>query len=221
MGTDVFGHVLPNLRILADIIAKNGFNCVVPDILNGDPISFKGMEEMMIKPTSVLGHISQFGKQVAIAPGFVGWMLRHPDAATLPSINAVLDDIKTARSASKIGVIGYCFGGRYCVLNGAATETRVDAFAGCHPSNMTIPKDIEAIGKPGLFCLAEKDWLLSEKDVGRIRKIVEAGNKDVTFKTYAGTHHGFASRGREEDEAVRKARDQCIADVIDFFKSKL
>ncbi|KAJ3094717.1 hypothetical protein HDU97_007644 [Phlyctochytrium planicorne] len=218
--TDVFGYKNPNARLIADSIAKGGINCLIPDILHGDPVSYENLESLGKKPKTLWQRLGQGLKTMVVAPGFIGWILKHNDALTLPVINAVLDDVKQNRKASKIGVLGYCFGGRYAVLNGG-DDPRVDCFVGCHASQVSIPKDIEAVKKPGLFLCADNDHLLTQSQLNTIRTIAQRDGKDITVKVFENTLHGFAIRGNEDDEPTRKARDQATNDTVAFFRAHL
>ncbi|KAJ3215249.1 hypothetical protein HDU67_000665 [Dinochytrium kinnereticum] len=217
--TDVFGHKNPNARLIADSIAKAGFHCVVPDILSGDAVDYNQLESLSVKPQTYVQRFSQLLKSLYIAPGFIGWILRHSEKTTMPFINAVLNDLKDNHGATKIGVIGFCFGGRYSVMCGG-DEPRVDAFVAAHPSLMSIPKDIEAIKKPGLFLLASEDQFLSNSQVETIRKITSP-KENVTVKVFPNTLHGFAIRGNEGDENTRNARDEAMNDTTSFFLAHL
>ncbi|KAJ3168091.1 hypothetical protein HK101_011680 [Irineochytrium annulatum] len=222
--TDIFGYKIVNVRIIADTIAKSGVNVIVPDILLGDPIDKKRLNyKLMDKPVTYWDRLWQVGSLVTLLPTVIPWIAKHGDSQTLPVINAVLEDVKVNLKASKIGVVGYCFGGRYSILHGADSEPRVDAYANCHPSNVSVPKDFEALSskKPGIFCLAAYDGNFSEATVKALKAIAEKKSLDIIFKEYPGTTHGFAARGDDLNEDIRKARDACLADLCQFIHAKL
>ncbi|KAJ3100892.1 hypothetical protein HDU96_010191 [Phlyctochytrium bullatum] len=218
--TDVFGHKNPNARLIADSIAKGGLNCIIPDILNGDPIDYDRLESMGHRPKTFMQSVWRQLKFISIVPSFLGWLSRHTDKTTIPILNAVLDDLKNTHKASKIGVLGYCFGGRYAVLHGG-DEPRVDCFAGAHPSQVAVPKDIEAIKKPGLFLFAEEDHIMPMREMKIVQEIVARDKKDVIVKIFPRTLHGFAIRGNEGEEETRKARDESLNDTVQFFRKHL
>jgi dienelactone hydrolase len=64
------------------------------------------------------------------------WLRKHGDSATTPIIDKVLKEVRANMGASKIGTVGYCFGGRYSILYAGQESGReeVDAFAVAHPS---------------------------------------------------------------------------------------
>ncbi|KAJ3408806.1 hypothetical protein HDV05_004755 [Chytridiales sp. JEL 0842] len=222
--TDVFGHVLVNVRLIADCFAKAGFNCVVPDILHGDPLQFSLVDGILDPPQTYLERVTQVVRTGWIVPNFAYWLSKHYDSNTLPVVDAVLDDLKTGEwKAGKVGVVGYCFGGRYAILKGSKADERVDAVVGAHPSNVSVPKDIEALGKPTLFVLAGFDWVFTNSMVEMAKKVVKETGKEglVEFVEYKGTKHGFAVRGQENDPVTLEARNEATSKMIDFFRMTL
>ncbi|KAI9340754.1 dienelactone hydrolase [Zopfochytrium polystomum] len=227
--TDVFGHGLPNVRLIADSVAACGFNCVVPDILNGDPLAdFMDKAPSSSASSTILGTVTKAVRiATTVVPSMLMWFPRHTDALTLPPVIAVLEDVRRRLGATKVGTIGYCFGGRYSILMGATD--RVDAFAAAHPSNVTH-KDLAAVVRPGLLCLAEKEFMRNgmiavdqAPEVERLLSAAEnperAGRPPVLLKGFKGTTHGFAVRGDEDDPVVRMARNDALASMLEFFKS--
>ncbi|KAJ3308164.1 hypothetical protein HDU76_004100 [Blyttiomyces sp. JEL0837] len=212
--TDIFGHVLPNVSF-----AKSGYNCIVPDILNGDPLKLETVDAILEKPTNFMGKVSQVGKIIAFIPTMGPWLWKHGDSATLPIISSVLTDLKQTHSATKIGVVGYCFGGRYAILNGSHqlpqnSSTYVDAWTTAHPSNISIPTDLEKSKIPGFIAFSEEDPLFNEQKRSVVEKIVKEMALDVKIEVYKGTKHGFASRGSKDgDKVVAEAQDRCLKDM--------
>lgn len=225
--SDVFGHVLKNVQLIADSFASRGFICVVPDILHGDPLSPQTMDFATENTSSYLGFAWKGVKLLAVAPTFAYWLWNHGDAQTTPIIDSVLTTLRsdtTNWGATKIGSVGYCFGGRYAILSGA-TE-KVDAFATAHPSFVSVSSDIPPIIKPGLLCLAEIDMVFTAAMKDQTCKILaehpdRQGRPNVEVKMYMGQKHGYAVRGQEEDPVVRKARDDTLGEMVSFFEKHL
>ncbi|KAJ3415405.1 hypothetical protein HDV05_004999 [Chytridiales sp. JEL 0842] len=214
--TDVFGHVLPNVRLIADSFAKAGYTCVVPDIVQGDPINPTDVDGLMDQPQTYYARFSQILRLGWVAPTMATWLWNHTDATTLPVCDAVLKDLRQAHGATHIGAVGYCFGGRYSILK-AGLDSVVDAFVAAHPSMVTMPTDVENLTKPGLFVLAETDAVFTAAMAERAKGIVKERGMEVEFEVYKGTVHGFAVRGQEQDPVVRKARNEALGRMIEFF----
>ncbi|KAJ3404530.1 hypothetical protein HDV05_007131 [Chytridiales sp. JEL 0842] len=235
--TDVFGMGIPNLKLLADEVSKYGYNCIIPDILQGEPWDAAAITlDMLDKPKSLFHGLQTFGKLLLKVPFILSWLPRHGDAQTIPIIESVLQDLHHFYSPTRIGLIGYCFGGRYAICKSHPSPkeegcVKVDAFIACHPGQVKFPGDIEKISIPGFLALAEWDSLLTMKTVEWIRqilrkdgKLVEEGTSEgqlVRVKVYEGTMHGFASRGDEMDEKVKAKRDDCLRDCLEFFDGTL
>ncbi|KAI9327759.1 hypothetical protein DFJ73DRAFT_800773 [Zopfochytrium polystomum] len=112
----------------------------------------------------------------------------------LPHVLAFADDVRARLGATRIGTIGYCFGGQYAVLMGGSDK--VDAFA-------TAPR-VERGGAKGP----------AGGDEAR------ADVSGVQLKWFKGTAHGFALRGDEDDPVVRTARDDALASMLEFSRRR-
>lgn len=135
--------------------------------------------------------------------------------ARVPEPETVLD-IEAARahfSASKVGVLGYCWGGRVAWWG----ATRSDAFAASvawYGGGIAANKD-EVPRCPVQMHFGEKDHSISMADVEAIR----AAQPGIEMFVYDGASHGF---GCEE----RPTFDQASYDLaqhrtLDFFRKHL
>ncbi|KAJ1566834.1 hypothetical protein HK405_008229 [Cladochytrium tenue] len=230
--SDIFGIKLPNIRLVADRFASKGFNVVVPDILNGDALDPEHIEPVMELTQGILHAATKTMRAISLLPSLVAFTMRHGDASTLPIIRAVAADLRAApRSATKLGAVGYCFGGRPAIVlsataEAAATAPVFDAFAVAHPSGLKIPTEFDAVSVPGLVCLAEDDMGLPPARAAQLKKLFtdpgqRPGKPAVQVKEYAGTRHGYAVRAKLSDEVARKARDQTLEDMAEFFTKAL
>lgn len=81
---------------------------------------------------------------------------------------------------NKIGAIGFCWGGRYAILQAHGQEKTgegssiggVDAAVACHPSLVAIPGDFDPISKPLSLALGTRDSLLDQGSVGKIQDLM-------------------------------------------------
>lgn len=89
--TDVIGHRLINVQLIADQFAAKGYFVVVPDLFNGDTVPINRPDGFNI----------------------MDWVKNHLPPQTEPIINTVLNEMRENLGCKKIGGIGYCFGGKY------------------------------------------------------------------------------------------------------------
>lgn len=217
--TDIFGYELPNVRILADLYAKEGFYCIVPDILESDPIDIGFLQtvEPPLKDKQQAGLIDT-AKNTALVGATLGpWLPKHREAVTLPIVEKFIDEIRKAPGTKKIGTIGFCFGGRYSIL---MAHGKVDAAYACHPSLVGIPADFDPVNKPLSLAVGTEDSLLDNKSVDQIKEILSK-KQDTEVVVYQDQVHGFSLRGDYSSDKDKKAQDDALKQGVTWFNKYL
>ncbi|MCJ1413671.1 hypothetical protein MMC19_007793 [Ptychographa xylographoides] len=217
--TDIFGWELPNVRLLADNYAQAGFYCYVPDVHNGNslPISFLQNVEPPLKEQAQLTLVDK-AKNAAIVPTTLGpWLLSHREAVTAPLIDGFVNAVRMLPGTNKIGAIGFCWGGRYAILqahgqkqDGSGSSVGgVDAAFAAHPSLVAIPADFDPVARPLSLAMGTKDSLLSLDQIGQIQDLL-AKKTDVPheIRLYEDQIHGFALRGDWSSDKDKEAMDE-------------
>jgi dienelactone hydrolase len=76
---------------------------------------------------------------------------------------------------NKVGVIGFCWGGRYATLaaHDAKPGHSVDAAYACHPFLVSIPEDFDPVTKALSLALGTKDSLLGKKEIGQLQELMD------------------------------------------------
>jgi carboxymethylenebutenolidase len=149
-------------------------------------------------------------------------MGRLRDASIVADVNAAIEHTKSLPEAqgSRIGITGYCMGGRVTYLM-AATNPNLKAAVVCWGGNIMVPwgegpapfdlsKDIPC---PILGLFGEEDPNPSPADVAKLDAELTKLGKAHEFHSYGDAGHAFMNEGRPSyrPEAAEDAWNKCIA----------
>jgi len=179
---EIFG-VDAGIRKKADGWAAKGYLAVAPDTFwRQQP----GVELDADKP-------EQFQQAIEL-------MMQHDFDLGIRDIEAVIHWVRREQGVLKVGLVGYCMGGRVAYMT--ATRTDIDAsvgFYGVMIDQMLGEK--HAIAKPLMLHIPKADHFVDAE----AQKAIHAGLDDhpkVTLYDYEGLDHGFAAEiGSRRDEA--------------------
>jgi len=233
IATDVFGQSYANVRALvADKFANAGFAAYVPDLFDGAPAAEEGMEVLAAftlskRSPGLFGWISSFFTNLwrvcYLIYCFVPFMLKHRNQQKkLPIFDAVFADLKRNHGVSKIGLIGFCYGGFFCLHYGKEKNGPVDAFTIAH-AQIKVPQDIVPLVKPGFFICADHDDFSFPPPARLQAEALLRQRQDAKyeFRFYPGTFHGFAVRGDDKILEIHQAQDDAIKAAAAFFDEQL
>ena len=190
---EIFG-VNAGIRRKCDTLAEAGYLAIAPDLFwRLEP----GIElDPDIKPEMdrALGLMGQFDQDKGIAD----------IEASIRAVRSELGD------NAKVGVVGYCLGGRLAFMTAARTD--VDASVGYYGVGIDgLLGEKHAIAHPVLLHVPEEDHFVDKA----AQAAMHAGLDDhpkVTIYDYAGEDHGFATEfGERRSDASAKLADQRTA----------
>ncbi|MFF0818563.1 dienelactone hydrolase family protein [Rhodococcus sp. NPDC003318] len=129
------------------------------------------------------------------------------DETCLGEMGALLGHLRDALGFERVGVIGYCLGGRFALLLGARDPLLSNVIA-YHPSiwdpapanhSLDAIAEASAITAPVLILHAGADTILTTGSLGRLRAALENRDAPTAVQVYPGAEHGFSSRARHDN----------------------
>lgn len=184
---EIFG-VNPGIRAKCDKLAAAGYLALAPDLF------WRQQPGVQLDP-DVPDELKQ---------GFALIQALDLDYA-VQDMAATIRAARAKIGGARIGVVGFCFGGRMAYL--AATRTDADASVGYYGGGIdALLGEAHAIGKPLLLHFAGDDAHITPDKVAAIRAALD-GNRHVRIFDYPGADHGFATESgkRRQDEAAEQA----------------
>jgi carboxymethylenebutenolidase len=137
----------------------------------------------------------------------IGYMMKHDFDLGIKDIEAVIHWIRREAGVAKVGLVGFCMGGRVAYM--AAARTDIDASVGYYGvmiDQMLTEK--HAIAKPLMLHIPTADHFVGPD----AQKAIHEGLDDhprVTLHDYEGLDHGFAAEiGSRRDEAGATLADE-------------
>lgn len=195
---EIFG-VNQGIRQKCDRLAADGWLALAPDLF------------WRLQPAIQLDPDTPAQFQEAL-----GWMGKFNQDAGIRDIEATIR-LARAKSRGKVGVVGYCLGGRLAYMTAARTD--VDASVGYYGVGLDgLLGEKHGIARPLLLHIPEEDHFVDKA----AQAAIHAGLDDhprVTLFDYPGEDHGFATE-------MGKRRSPESADLADrrtekFFAANL
>jgi carboxymethylenebutenolidase len=196
---EVFG-VNEGIRRKCDAWAKAGYLAYAPDLF------------WRIEPGIVLD--PDIPDQLQKGLGLFG---KFDQDLGIRDIEATIKAARAALGGGKVGLVGYCLGGRLAFMSACRTDG--DAFVGYYGVGIDgLLGEQHAIGKPVLLHVPTADHFVSP-EVQKAMHDGLAGNAHVTLHDYEGLDHGFAAElGQRRNAEGAKLADGRTAD---FFAAHL
>lgn len=152
------------------------------------------------------------------------------DEVCLSEMGALLDYARGELGARRVGVIGWCLGGRFALLLGARDHELANVVA-YHPSiwdpaaaNHVLDAVVSApaIAAPVMVLHAGADTILSTGTFGALQSALQSRESDATIvHAYPGAAHGFSARARHGDPVNKAAWEMSWPQVLAFATATL
>lgn len=139
------------------------------------------------------------------------WMGQFDQGLGVGDIGSTIAEARTLTNGAKVGVVGYCLGGRLAFMT--AARTNVDASTAYYAVAVdALLDEKDAITAPVLLHIAGDDGFVPPET----QAAMHAGLDDhpqVTLYDYPGLNHGFATEmgARRNDEAATLADSRTAA----------
>ncbi|ANI77856.1 dienelactone hydrolase family protein [Sphingobium sp. EP60837] len=197
---EIFG-VNEGIRRKCDNWAQQGYLALAPDLFWRDEPHVELDADIPEQFQTAIGHMQKLDQDSAI----------YDIEATIKAARAELG------SGGKVGVVGYCLGGRLTFM--AACRTDGDAFVGYYGVGIdNLLGEQHAIGKPVLLHIPTADGFVPPEAQKKMHDGLQ-DNRHVTLHDYEGLDHGFAAEmGVRRDEQAAQLADKHTAD---FFAAHL
>lgn len=189
---EIFG-VNAGIREKCDLWAADGYLAIAPDLF------------WRLEPGVELDPDVPAEFQTALV-----LMGKFNQDAGVRDIEAAIRVARAKSGGKKVGVVGYCLGGRLAFMTAARTDA--DASAGYYGVGIdNLLGEKHAIANPVLLHIAGADHFVTPD----IQAAMHAGLDDhpkVTIFDYPGEDHGFAAQmGNRRSEAAAQLADQRTA----------
>jgi carboxymethylenebutenolidase len=143
----------------------------------------------------------------------VGYMMKHDFDLGIRDVEAVIHWIRRDAGVSKVGLVGFCMGGKIAYM--AAARTDLDAAVGYYGVGIDeMLGESHAIAKALLLHVPTADGFVSPEAQKKMHAGLD-GNPHVTLHDYEGLDHGFAAEhGVRRNEAGATLADKRTAEFF-------
>lgn len=175
-----------HIKDIADRLCKEGYDVLAPDLMHGTAVEEFARADLA---QALFDPAHNADKQVELRALFTPLQSPEFTAAVVAKLESCFKCLAQKRQVSKIGVMGFCFGGTYSFNLAIAQPDlacAVPYYGHCDHSYSEISK----INCPILAFYGDKDAGLTDKLPALESQMKQAG-KNFTSKVYPGAKHAF------------------------------
>lgn len=114
----------------------------------------------------------------------------------------------------RIGLVGYCFGGKYVARH--LRSGKADVGYTAHPSHIE-ESELRQIQGPLAIAAAEEDQIFPAEKRHQSEAILQELGLPYQLNLYSGVKHGFAVRGDPSDRQIRFAKQSAFLQALEWF----
>jgi carboxymethylenebutenolidase len=186
------------VKSVADMLAREGFNALAPDFYHGQSAKIGEPDQAQKLMMELdLARAARDGRGAA----------RY--LASLP-----------ATSSKKVGVIGFCMGGLLALLTGAEASDVVGALVDCYGVGKAKPDYARLRGIPVLGIFGGKDHSFDPQAIASLEKTLAEAGAPFEKKIYPDADHAFLNEKRADVYRAGDAKD-AWGRIVPFFKEHL
>ncbi|OLN87107.1 Protein AIM2-like protein 6 [Colletotrichum chlorophyti] len=198
---DVFG-IWSNSQLLADQFAANGYTTLIVDLFNKDQLTLPRPDGFDIFKWLNEG---SDGKNP------------HTKEAVDPIVADSIKFLQSEYNITKLGAVGYCFGGKYVVRH---YQNGINAGFVAHPS-FVEEDELAAITGPLSIAAAETDSIFPTEKRHKSEEILQKTGLPYQINLFSGVEHGFAVRCDLNDKKQKFAKEQAFYQAVAWFDEHL
>lgn len=203
---EAFG-VNAHFKKMAARFAREGFCAIVPDLYDGLIVDYSNIDAAIAKLRSL-----------------------NDDQVMARSLRCI-ETLMARREVrkGKVGVTGFCMGGRYTVLANAVLADRIGAAVSFYGGGIAPIQDragrkplldlIPSMKTPVHFYYGTRDTSILPDEIGRIAEAMARANKRFTMTVFDDVGHGFFCEDRPS--YVKAAAQQSWKEMIALFRNAL
>ena len=196
-----------NIKNVCDRLAKAGYAALAPDFYHGDIYEYTDLQNAIAKLKNLNDDtvMAEVGKGLEFLAG------------------------RKEVAADRVGVMGFCMGGRYTFLANAVHADKFKAAAAFYGAGIAPEKDAlgrqplldraAAMQAPIMLVYGADDESIAPEEHGRIAQALSTAKKRYILSVFPNAGHGFLS-DRRDSYAAAPAREAWQM-TMNFFRHNL